>query len=101
MDFISSKLNGKLKIHPCVRLHPARAIGLSHTEITTRVSATIYTNQRVKKMQTFQKQDRKIEPISEEHKYMIALMRQPKELIGYQDENIRRFTGGSTRPQHI
>ncbi len=56
---------------------------------------------RIKKMQTFQKQDRKIEPISEEHKYMIALMRQPKELIGYQDENIRRFTGGSTRPQHI
>ena len=56
------------------------------------------TKNRIKKMQPFQQQDRRIEPISEEHKYMIALMRQPKELIGYQDENIRRFTGGSTRP---
>lgn len=57
---------------------------------------------RIKKMQSFQSQDRKIEPISEEHKYMIALMRQQKELTGFgTNENIPRFARGSTRPQHI
>ena len=46
-------------------------------------------------MQTFQQQDRRIEPISEEHKYMIALMRTQKELIGFgTDENIPRFARG-------
>lgn len=57
---------------------------------------------RIKKMQSFQSQDRKIEPISEEHKYMIALMRQQKELTGFgTNENIPIFARGSTRPQHI
>ena len=31
---------------------------------------------RIKKMQSFQTQERRVEPISEDHKYMIALMRQ-------------------------
>ena len=56
---------------------------------------------RIKKMQSFQSQDRKIEPISEEHKYMIALMRQQNELVGFGDnENISRITRGSLRPQY-
>ena len=58
------------------------------------------TRNRIKKMQTFQSQDRKIEPISEDHKYMIALMRQ-QELIGRKNENISRITRGSTRPPYI
>ena len=53
-------------------------------------------------MQSFQSQDRKIEPISEEHKYMIALMRQQNELVGFGDnENISRITRGDTRPRHF
>tara|TARA_B100000780_G_scaffold275971_2_gene243664 strand:- start:68 stop:277 length:210 start_codon:yes stop_codon:yes gene_type:complete len=48
---------------------------------------------RIKKMQTFQKQDRQIEPISEDHKYMIALMRQ-QELIGNKNEDISRIKRG-------
>jgi|TARA_R100001377_G_C3157963_1_gene98708 hypothetical protein len=57
---------------------------------------------RIKKMQSFQSQDRKIEPISEEHKYMIALMRQQNELVGFGDnENISRITRGDTRPRHF
>ena len=57
------------------------------------------TKNRIKKMQTFQRQDRRIEPISEEHKYMIELMRTQKELIGFgTDENIPRFARGPQRP---
>ena len=57
------------------------------------------TKNRIKKMQTFQQQDRRIEPISEDHKYMIALMKQQNELIGFgNNENIPRFARGTTRP---
>ena len=50
-------------------------------------------------MSNFQSQDRRIEPISEDHKYMIALMKQQNELIGFgNNENIPRFARGSTRP---
>ena len=60
------------------------------------------SRQRIKKMSTFQSQDRRIEPMSEDHKYMIALMRQQKELTGFgTNENIPRFARGTTRPQHI
>ena len=55
---------------------------------------------RIKQM-TFQNQERRVEPIPDEHKYMISLMRHQKELIGKSDENIRRFTGRSSRPQYI
>ena len=44
------------------------------------------TRNRRKQMQTFQQQDRQIEPISEDHKYMIALMK--NELTGNKNENI-------------
>ena len=55
---------------------------------------------RIKKMQSFQTQERRVEPISEDHKYMISLMRQ-QELIGRKNENIPRIARGSTRPQYI
>ena len=55
--------------------------------------------QRIKKMSNFQSQDRRIEPISEDHKYMIALMKQQNELIGFgNNENFPRFARGTTRP---
>jgi len=69
-----------------------------HTEKEEKMAKT---RNRIKKMQTFQQQDRRIEPISEEHKYMIALMRQ-QELIGQsKNENISRIARGDTRPQYI
>jgi len=58
------------------------------------------TKNRIKKMQTFQKQDRQFEPISEEHKYMIALMRQ-QELIGSKNEDISRTSRRPERSQYI
>jgi len=55
---------------------------------------------RIKKM-TFQKQSRKFEPISEEHKYMIQLMGSRKELMEGRNEVLHRITRGSERPQYI
>ena len=50
---------------------------------------------------TFQKQSRKFEPISEEHKYMIQLMGSRKELMEGRNEVLHRITRGSERPQYI
>ncbi len=58
------------------------------------------TKNRIKKM-TFQKQARKFEPISEEHKYMIQLMGSRKELMEEQNEVLHRITRGDSRPQYI
>ena len=55
---------------------------------------------RIKKMQSFQTQERRIEPISEEHKYMIALMKQ-KESIGNKNEDISRTSRRPERSQYI
>lgn len=55
---------------------------------------------RIKNMQTFQSQDRRLEPISEEHKYMIALMRQ-QESIGNKNEDISRTSRRPKRSQYI
>tara|TARA_Y100000310_G_scaffold298790_1_gene333058 strand:- start:47 stop:268 length:222 start_codon:yes stop_codon:yes gene_type:complete len=55
---------------------------------------------RIKKM-TFQKQARKFEPISEEHKYMISLMGNRKELMDRTNEILPRITRGSERSQHF
>jgi hypothetical protein len=51
-------------------------------------------------MQSFQTQERRIEPISEDHKYVIALMRQ-QELIGSKNEDISRPTRRAERSQYI
>ena len=57
--------------------------------------------QRIKKM-TFQcKKRRFIEPITEEDKYLIALMRKPELVENTQNENISRTTRGAVRPQYI
>ena len=59
------------------------------------------TKNRIKKM-NFQKQSRKYEPLSEEHKYIIELAGYRKELRGNtNDEDISRSTGRVTRPQYI
>lgn len=59
------------------------------------------TKNRIKKM-NFQKQERKIVSISEEHKYMISLMGNRKELIGRtQNEVLPRITGRGLRSQYI
>jgi hypothetical protein len=55
---------------------------------------------RIKKMQSFQTQERRIEPISEDHKYVIALMRQ-QELIGSKNEDISRTSRRPQRSQYI
>ena len=55
---------------------------------------------RIKKM-TFQKQARKFEPISEEHKYMIRLMGNRKELMDRTNEILPRITRGPERSQYI
>ena len=58
-----------------------------------------YHKKKEEKMRTFQSQDRRIEPMSEDHKYMIALMRQQKELTGFgTNEDIPRFARGAQRP---
>ena len=57
--------------------------------------------QRIKKM-TFQSKKRRfIEPITEEDKYLIALMRKPELVEKIQNENISRTTRGAVRPQYI
>ena len=59
------------------------------------------TKNRIKKM-TFQTQDRKYEPLSENDKYIIDTIGYKKqELRGQLDEDISRTTGGSLRPQYI
>ena len=59
------------------------------------------TKNRIKKM-TFQTQDRKYEPLSENDKYIIATIGYKKqELKGRLDEDIQRITRRSVRPQYI
>jgi len=59
------------------------------------------TKNRIKKM-NFQKQERKVVSISEEHKYMISLMGNRKELIGQTpNEVLPRITGRGLRSQYI
>ena len=56
---------------------------------------------RIKKM-TFQTQDRKYEPLSENDKYIIeAIGYRKQELRGRSNEDISRTTGGALRPQYI
>jgi hypothetical protein len=51
---------------------------------------------------TFQTQDRKYEPLSENDKYIIDTIGYKKqELRGQLDEDISRTTGRSVRPQYI
>ena len=47
---------------------------------------------RIKKM-TFQTQERKYEPLSENDKYIIEMVGYRKELIGRADENLQRIKG--------
>ena len=59
------------------------------------------TKNRIKKM-TFQTQNRKYEPLSENDKYIIDTIGYKKqELRGQLDEDISRTTGRSVRPQYI
>ena len=59
------------------------------------------TKNRIKKM-TFQTQDRKYEPLSENDKYLIdAIGYRKQELEGQLDEDILRTTGRSIRPEYI
>ena len=59
------------------------------------------TKNRIKKM-NFQKQERKVVSITEEHKYMISLMGNRKELIGQTpNEVLPRITGRGLRSQYI
>jgi len=69
-----------------------------HKEMQKEEKMTKTRNRR-KQMQTFQQQDRQIEPISEDHKYMIALMK--NELTGNKNENILRTTRGNQWSQHF
>jgi hypothetical protein len=58
------------------------------------------TKNRIKKM-TFQTQDRKYEPLSDNDKYIIKMAGYQKELMGKQDEEFQRSTGRVARPQYI
>ena len=60
------------------------------------------TKNRIKRM-TFQTQDRKYEPLSENDKYIIdAIGYRKQELKGQRlNEDISRTTGGPVRPQYI
>ena len=59
------------------------------------------TKNRIKKM-TFQTQNRKYEPLSENDKYIIdAIGYKKQELRGQLDEDIQRITRRSVRPQYI
>jgi len=59
------------------------------------------TKNRIKKM-TFQTQNRKYEPLSENDKYIIDTIGYKKqELRGRLDEDISRITRRSVRPQYI
>ena len=59
------------------------------------------TKNRIKRM-TFQTQDRKYEPLSENDKYIIeAIGYRKQELKGQLDEDILRTTGRALRPEYI
>ena len=59
------------------------------------------TKNRIKRM-TFQTQDRKYEPLSENDKYIIdAIGYKKQELRGQLDEDILRTTGRAIRPEYI
>ena len=59
------------------------------------------TKNRIKKM-TFQTQDRKYEPLSENDKYIIeAIGYRKQELRGRLNEDIQRITRRSVRSQYI
>ena len=60
------------------------------------------TKTRIKKM-TFQKQNRKYEPLSENDKYIIETAGYKRELMKERlsNENIHRVARGGLRPQHI
>ena len=59
------------------------------------------TKNRIKRM-TFQTQDRKYEPLSENDKYIIdAIGYRKQELKGQLDEDIQRTTGRTVRSQYI
>ena len=59
------------------------------------------TKNRIRKM-TFQTQDRKYEPLSENDKYLIdAIGYRKQELEGQLDEAILRTTGRALRPEYI
>ena len=59
------------------------------------------TKNRIRKM-TFQTQDRKYEPLSENDKYIIeAIGYRKQELRGQLDEDILRTTGRALRPEYI
>ena len=60
------------------------------------------TKNRIKRM-TFQTQDRKYEPLSENDKYIIdAIGYRKQELRGQRlDEDIQRTTGRALRPEYI
>ena len=67
-----------------------------------RKSKMAKTKNRIKKM-TFQTQDRKYEPLSENDKYIIdAIGYRKQELRGQRlDEDILRTTGRALRPEYI
>jgi hypothetical protein len=52
------------------------------------------TKLKLKKMNTFINRDRKIEPMTENDKYILETIERIK------NENISRFTRGSLRPQY-
>ena len=59
------------------------------------------TKNRIRKM-TFQTQERKYEPLSDNDKYAIEMIGYQKELMGRQsNEDISRITRRGLRPQHI
>ena len=59
------------------------------------------TKNRIRKM-TFQTQERKYEPLSDNDKYIIEMIGYQKELTGRQsNEDISRITRRGLRPQHI
>ena len=59
------------------------------------------TKNRIRKM-TFQTQERKYEPLSDNDKYIIEMIGYQKELTGRQsNEDISRTTGRGLRSQHI
>jgi len=66
-----------------------------------RKSKMAKTKNRIKRM-TFQTQDRKYEPLSENDKYIIdAIGYKKQELRGQLDEDILRTTGRAIRPEYI
>ena len=51
----------------------------------------------------FQRTNRvsKLEPLSDNDKYIIEMAGYKKDLIGQANENLSRFTGGPSRPSYI